>query len=171
MTVGYGSGGVRPLKHMLREGDDIDVGIYKIFLTTSPSDFSSLKLDSPLNLTRALAADTEVRDSLGNLPMWDTIPITVVQRRHPKVPGLESGEALLTKAVATTALLDLQYTTPLKFQAVSDKVKSINWFRTDPLTEEQLSKATHMRLRTRSQETPGSKQPPTVSTWPMPEQI
>ena len=47
LTIGYGDGGVQPWQFLLREGETKDVGFFKLFLATSPADFSSIAQESP----------------------------------------------------------------------------------------------------------------------------
>ena len=78
LTVGYGDDGWAPHTFYLREGQNVDVGILKLFLSRNPVDLSHVAQSSPF-----LAAHPPSRRELTNLrPLpWDTIEIFVVQRR------------------------------------------------------------------------------------------
>lgn len=47
LTIGYGDTATEPWTFGLRPGENVDVGFFKVFFTTSPSDFSTLLQDSP----------------------------------------------------------------------------------------------------------------------------
>lgn len=82
--IGYGDGGVPPWRFELREGEDVDVGFFKLFVTTAPVDLSSIVQDSPLapdnlvNRSRGQAQPVEV----GDTEMWGTRMATILQRRE-----------------------------------------------------------------------------------------
>ena len=79
LTIGYGSGGAAPLTYSLREGQNVDVGFLKLFLTTRPTNFSKIQQDTSFG--------PQGHRGLQELPKinpddeWDTVTITVVQRR------------------------------------------------------------------------------------------
>lgn len=73
-----------PLRFWL--GDrDIDVGIFKLFVTTTPIDLDSIKQSNPFiaATTRASATDEEVDAILEQKQLWDSLTMTLVQRRDP----------------------------------------------------------------------------------------
>lgn len=79
LRIGYGSGGQPPFQYELAEGQKIDVGIIKLFLTTSPAEFESLVQESPFGGGRGRdEADLEM---MKPLEMWDTITMVLVQRK------------------------------------------------------------------------------------------
>ncbi|KAG8848339.1 hypothetical protein FRC20_002551, partial [Serendipita sp. 405] len=49
LTIGYGDGGVPAFKYYLREGQDLDIGFIKIFLSTEQVDLSHIRQLSPFN--------------------------------------------------------------------------------------------------------------------------
>ncbi|KAG6809127.1 hypothetical protein H0H92_001457 [Tricholoma furcatifolium] len=91
LTIGYGSGGVSPWQFLLRDNDDMDVGFFKLFLTTSPADFSSIPQESPFEdiNTRSRRMKVAFPDDEG----WGTILSTVVQLRSAKQLPLENVDA------------------------------------------------------------------------------
>ncbi|RDB28119.1 putative WD repeat-containing protein C2E1P5.05 [Hypsizygus marmoreus] len=80
LSIGYGDGGVSPWQFLLRDGEDKDVGFFKLFLATAPTDFSSLEQDSPFeeNTTRyGQPAAARVPDA----ESWGSQLSTVIQVR------------------------------------------------------------------------------------------
>ena len=77
LTIGYGSGGGRGFKFYLREGEDVDVGFLKLFLTTYYIDYSYVAQASPFGGARYFFDDVGAQP----IPVWDSILIPVVQRR------------------------------------------------------------------------------------------
>lgn len=76
LTIGYGAGGGAPYGYFLRENQDIDVGHFKLFLSTERVDLSHVPQPSPFDPHR----------DVGTVPdkttrTWDTILIPVIQRR------------------------------------------------------------------------------------------
>ncbi|KAF5384355.1 hypothetical protein D9615_003158 [Tricholomella constricta] len=94
LAIGYGDGGVSPWQFLLRDGEDIDVGFFKLFLTTSPADFSSVTQESPFeeNISRL------GRPKAAQLPeaeRWGAMLSTVVQVRYRTqlpLPDVISGQ-------------------------------------------------------------------------------
>ncbi|KAI0312608.1 hypothetical protein OF83DRAFT_1145252 [Amylostereum chailletii] len=81
LTVGYGSGGVAPWGCFLRDGQELDVGYFKLFLSTKPVDLSSIPQASPFPGSRAREAAqhrSPPKDKL-DTKYSDTIMIAVVQ--------------------------------------------------------------------------------------------
>jgi len=78
LTIGYGSGGAAPLTFSLREGQDVDVGFLKLFLTTKPVDFSKIPQGTPFGREGHRELQPMPEDAPGE---WDTITIMIVQRR------------------------------------------------------------------------------------------
>ncbi|KZV74054.1 hypothetical protein PENSPDRAFT_682235 [Peniophora sp. CONT] len=78
LTIGYGAGGGLPYTFFLREGQNLDVGFIKLFISPEPVDFSSIEQRSPFKDPiargkRKPSAEFEVG--------WDTVTIAVVQRK------------------------------------------------------------------------------------------
>lgn len=98
LTLGYGSGGVVPLKFRLGRDQEIDVGIFKLILTTAPIDLDTVKERSPFPQTRtldvqprALATVAQVNAILKLEQLWDSLTMTLVQRRDPTLVRPVSG--------------------------------------------------------------------------------
>ena len=81
LTIGYGCGGAVPFSYFTREGQDLDVGFLKLFLTTEPVDYSNIPQFSPFSLDNRATREAKLKPRL----IWDTILIAVVQRRTPLV--------------------------------------------------------------------------------------
>jgi len=79
LTIGYGSGGEVPYNYFMRDGQDIDVGFLKLFLTTQPVDYSNIPQSSPFEVGDRATAPRKEKPRL----IWDTILVQVVQRRAP----------------------------------------------------------------------------------------
>jgi len=79
LSIGYGSGGSVPLSYYMRDGQDVDVGFLKLFLTTQPVDYSNIPQSSPFNSDERANAPPKARPAF----IWDTILIAIVQRRAP----------------------------------------------------------------------------------------
>ena len=76
-----------PHTFFLREGQDVDVGILKLFLTREHVDLSDVAQSSPFDSigTRyTTEAKMKVNHKLPVRHLWDTIVIPVVQRRPRK---------------------------------------------------------------------------------------
>ena len=86
LTVGYGDSGSVPHSFFLRKGQNVDVGILKLFLSRKQVNLSHIAQPSPFKVA---STDGRPRGSKEaelpeptNLPLpWDTIEIPVVQRR------------------------------------------------------------------------------------------
>ena len=78
LTIGYGAGGAQPFAYGLSDGQNIDVGCVKIFLSTSPVNLSSIPQPSPF-----YGAGRGRREAKKE-PGWYTTLVTVVQRRYPR---------------------------------------------------------------------------------------
>ena len=77
LTIGYGSGGARAHSFYLHDGQDVDVGYLKLFLSTEYVDYSHVPQDSPFLL------DARVhRESKPKHRIWDTMLIPIIQRRE-----------------------------------------------------------------------------------------
>ncbi|KAG8837871.1 hypothetical protein FRC18_007454 [Serendipita sp. 400] len=77
LTIGYGDGGVPAFKYYLREGQDLDIGFIKIFLSTEQVDLSHIRQLSPFNPGGRNAGIGKGKPKA----TWDTILIPVVQRK------------------------------------------------------------------------------------------
>ncbi|KAA1472264.1 hypothetical protein DENSPDRAFT_170741 [Dentipellis sp. KUC8613] len=99
LTIGYGSGGAAPYEYYLADGQDIDVGFLKLFLSSEHVDLSHIPQASPFTDGRGgkpSAVKTEA--------VWDTILVPIIQHREPLVPvppaDSESEPALEQEALA-----------------------------------------------------------------------
>ncbi|EIM86633.1 uncharacterized protein STEHIDRAFT_156937 [Stereum hirsutum FP-91666 SS1] len=78
LTIGYGSGGIPPYRYLLRPGQDVDVGILKLFLFNKTYPQVNIEQTSPfLEGSRLSGTRTETQD----LHFWDSIDVYVIQRR------------------------------------------------------------------------------------------
>lgn len=76
LSVGYGSGGSAPFTYLLRQGQDVDVGFLKLFLTTEYVDFSNMPQASPFSQDHRGVA----RVHLKKMSTWGAVLVTMVQR-------------------------------------------------------------------------------------------
>ena len=76
--MGYGDSGSVPHTFYLREGQDVDVGILKLFLSRKQVDLSHVAQSSPFFANRATGPPP--LPDFTRLP-WDTVEIPLVQRR------------------------------------------------------------------------------------------
>jgi hypothetical protein len=65
----------------MRDGQDVDIGFLKLFLTTEPVDYSNIPQTSPFHLDNRGNGTHKAKPRL----IWDTILVAVVQRRTPFV--------------------------------------------------------------------------------------
>ncbi|TFK31705.1 hypothetical protein BDQ12DRAFT_701476 [Crucibulum laeve] len=85
LTIGYGAGGVAPWQFHLREGDTKDLGFFKLFLTTSPTSFSSITQESPFDV-RGVSRHGKVAKPKGlDSVQWGTKLSTIIQIEKPRV--------------------------------------------------------------------------------------
>ncbi|KAK0234488.1 hypothetical protein EDD85DRAFT_774432 [Armillaria nabsnona] len=79
LAIGYGASGTVPHMYTLREGQDVDVGFLKLFLSTEYMDLSGIVQESPF---------TEIRGGARAVPesrrLWDSMCVAVVQKRSLK---------------------------------------------------------------------------------------
>lgn len=95
ITIGYGTGGWAPWKYSLRkseilkpreimqDGQEVDVGFLKLFLSTKPLDLSCMEQESPFLPPYAIDYRGGSRHQFESIGLWDTKVITVVQQRGP----------------------------------------------------------------------------------------
>ena len=82
--MGYGNTGSVPHTFFLREGQDVDVGNLKLFLSKEHVDFSDVAQSSPFESIGARSTAPAKLEVLAKIPvrhLWDTIVVLVVQRR------------------------------------------------------------------------------------------
>jgi hypothetical protein len=90
LTIGYGTGGEKPWSHYVRDEDifhdgnvlqdaqDLDISVFKLFLTIEPADLSSIEQRSPFKTGDPRAAK---RVQWGE-DDWDAVSIVVAVRRQ-----------------------------------------------------------------------------------------
>jgi hypothetical protein len=81
LTIGFGNGGGLPWRFHLRDGEDIDVGFFKLFLTTSPADFASIIQGSPFVENSLGYRIVPIEGERPEVYEWGSQLSTVVQRR------------------------------------------------------------------------------------------
>lgn len=77
LTIGYGSGGSQPHTFYLNEGQDVDVGYIKLFLSTEYVDYSHVPQESPFLLEGRAHREVKPKQRV-----WDTMLIPIVQCRQ-----------------------------------------------------------------------------------------
>jgi hypothetical protein len=89
LTIGYGTGGEQPWSHYVRDEEilnrgkvlqdeqDLDVGVFKLFLTTKYVDLSCIEQMSPFLGEERLAKKLK----WGGIDCWDTVSLFVSVRR------------------------------------------------------------------------------------------
>ncbi|KAF8884097.1 hypothetical protein CPB85DRAFT_391675 [Mucidula mucida] len=79
LGAGFGNGGVQPLMFAMPEHQSIDVSLFKVFVTATPTDMTSLEQPSAFdNDARRHAIWTTPRDV--GYDFWMTKTITVVEK-------------------------------------------------------------------------------------------
>lgn len=78
LTIGYGDGGVAPWQFMFRQGDNKDLGFFKLFLCTHPAHFSSILQESPFE-TSNFRAGKPVVAVAPLTERWATKLVTIIQ--------------------------------------------------------------------------------------------
>lgn len=77
LTIGYGSGGHLPQTYYTREGQDLDIGFLKLFVSTQPVDYSYIAQPSPFGGVR-FGTPLPPR----HYEVWDSIRVPVVQAKR-----------------------------------------------------------------------------------------
>lgn len=83
LTIGFGDGGASPWHFSLHDGEDVDVGFFKLFLTTAPANFAMIHQETPFVSAESARAIQAVKRYL-QFNMWGTKLVTAVQRRMPQ---------------------------------------------------------------------------------------
>ncbi|KAG9123527.1 hypothetical protein FRC07_014827 [Ceratobasidium sp. 392] len=101
MSIGYGSSGVIPFQYCLDEGQKFDMGIIKLFVTTSPVYFGLLEQESPFeeggrgNERRAI-----VKSRMVKMELWGTQSMVLLQRDTLIELGSPPAQATVPAALA-----------------------------------------------------------------------
>ena len=83
--MGYGDTGSLPYTFFLREDQNVDVGILKLFLSTEHVDFSDVAQSTPFVPIGSRSTEPAKLKKPTNLRFqWDTVLVPVVQRRADK---------------------------------------------------------------------------------------
>ena len=85
LTVGYGDGGVAPWQFLLRAGEHKDVGFFKLFLTTSPADLSSIPQENVFTSSGFSRYGKTATPERPETVLWGSQLSTVIQLRHAGV--------------------------------------------------------------------------------------
>ncbi|CCM00513.1 uncharacterized protein FIBRA_02547 [Fibroporia radiculosa] len=75
LTIGYGDSGSPPQRFFLRDGQKLDVGLLKLFLSTEYVDLSHIPQPSPFGEGRGSTPDPVKPHHI-----WDTILVPLIQR-------------------------------------------------------------------------------------------
>ncbi|CAE6434402.1 unnamed protein product [Rhizoctonia solani] len=92
LTLGYGSGGVKPFQFSLRPDEMVDVGVFKLFLSTSPVDLSSMEQAVSFGIEpRRLVRENEAKHHFESLQVgiWDAITMELKLIPTPQDVGPE----------------------------------------------------------------------------------
>ena len=85
LPVGYGDSGTVPHTFFLRERQNLDVGILKLFLSREQVDLSDVAQSSPfVPIGARYTVPAKVKGPTKLRFLWDTILVPVVQRRADK---------------------------------------------------------------------------------------
>lgn len=82
LTIGYGSGGHLPQMYYMREGQDMDIGYLKLFISTQRVDLSHIEQKSPFK--DAVRGGKPVKHTL--YEGWDSILVPIVQKNIATPP-------------------------------------------------------------------------------------
>jgi hypothetical protein len=100
LPVGFGDSGTVPHTFLLRDKQDVDVGILKLFLSQEHVDFSDVAQSTPFVPLQVGARGTVPTTSIVKPTklrfLWDTILVPVVQRRASALVRAESEAAVQT---------------------------------------------------------------------------
>ncbi|KAF5342908.1 hypothetical protein D9758_015402 [Tetrapyrgos nigripes] len=81
LTIGYGSSGTPPYSYFVREGEDVDVGALKLFLSTDYVEYRRIAQKSPFENDHRGGGAKRV-DRLSKRSLWDTMTVAIVQRKR-----------------------------------------------------------------------------------------
>ncbi|KAG9089724.1 hypothetical protein FRC06_001415 [Ceratobasidium sp. 370] len=107
LSIGYGSSCLGPSAFFLEDGQTLDVGIIKLFVTTSPISFGLIEQESPFDEDgRGNTRKVVLKSVLTNAGFWDTQSLVVIQHDTLPVPTAES-------SIKTTVSLPFDLDSPL----------------------------------------------------------
>ncbi|CEL54919.1 hypothetical protein RSOLAG1IB_07411 [Rhizoctonia solani AG-1 IB] len=150
LTLGYGSSGEYPLVYCVKEGD-VDINFVKLYVTTEPTDFTSVAQASPWPFGGKDDVPPQViAKRWGSQPKWDIFTLTIVQwRTEVKDPSVQPLQPTLPDG--GLAIPQVECTTPTKVRSKNAKGKSDDeWFQTPGFTQAMIDSKPRMRLRTLS---------------------
>ncbi|CAE6337987.1 unnamed protein product [Rhizoctonia solani] len=165
LTLGYGSWGEKPLAYLIKSGD-VDVNFLKLYVTTEPTDFTSVAQPSPWPFGAKDDVPLQIiAKRWGNQPKWDVFTMTVVQwRTEVQNPFVQILQPTLPES--GPAILPVECTTRTELRATSAKEKANDeWFRTPGFTQAMIDSKPRMRLRTQSNAEYRGKCPTNGKGW------
>ncbi|CAE7144119.1 unnamed protein product [Rhizoctonia solani] len=84
LTIGYGSELEIPFMFLVDPTMGYDITILKLFVSSAPVNFQSLKQSSPFEGGRSLISSNKVQDPINKKDLWDAFTITLIQKQDPK---------------------------------------------------------------------------------------
>ncbi|KAG8717900.1 hypothetical protein FRC09_013503 [Ceratobasidium sp. 395] len=99
--IGYGSYDTIPFAYYVNEGQEFDIGIIKLFVTTSPVNFGLLEQESPFDgVWGGHEREGFFNPELASVEYWDTQCMVMILRpvlTRPK-PSLEVSSLMYPKS-------------------------------------------------------------------------
>ncbi|QRV78455.1 ICE-like protease (caspase) p20 domain protein [Ceratobasidium sp. AG-Ba] len=144
LTLGYGPNNASPLNMLLPPNEDRGVIIFKLFVTTSATDFTLLEQSSPFlggrKMTKAAYNTLEKKD------LWGTSMMIVSCGRKPLQlhtwrDGIDMDKALREHLVGRSS-------SPLIIKSIGAIPERRAWFQTTPISANRLAVIRNVRLRT-----------------------
>ncbi|CAE6499567.1 unnamed protein product, partial [Rhizoctonia solani] len=126
LPLGYGSGGIKPFQFSLKSGETLDVGVFKLFLSTAPIDLGSIEQPLPFRIEpRRLIRENEAKHQFGTLQVgvWDAITMELELTQPPEPPSLEEAEQKVPGAWVEDPK-DASESTSL-FDSLSEEVQAV----------------------------------------------
>ncbi|KAG9081666.1 hypothetical protein FRC06_005460, partial [Ceratobasidium sp. 370] len=133
----------RPIGFFLEEGQTLDVGIFKLFVTTSPVNLGLLAQESPFDqYERGNTSRVAMRSMLSNAGFWDTQSLVVIYHATLPVSAAESSNK-------TTASMPFGLNSQLSTTQTSGRAPQI-----DPRPPHSLDKDSNSPQSSRSDALP-----------------
>jgi hypothetical protein len=82
LTIGYGSSGTPGYSYLVREGQDVDVGALKVFLSTDYVDYGRIAQRSPFENPKDYRGTRAEDNTSSKGGSWDTMTVAIVQRKR-----------------------------------------------------------------------------------------